>query len=63
MKILIKQMAEKENVTEELKVTNQLEWVMNLNENEWKMLQKLVLFYLQMSDYEDRKFFNSFFIF
>lgn len=31
--------------------------VMNLNENECKMLQKLVSFYLQMSDYEDRKIF------
>lgn len=31
--------------------------VMNLNENECKMLQKLVSLYLQMSDYEDRKIF------
>ena len=31
--------------------------VMNLNEKECKMLQKLVSFYLQMSDYEDRKIF------
>lgn len=31
--------------------------VMNLNENECKMLQKLVSLYLQMSDYEERKIF------
>lgn len=31
--------------------------VMNLNENECKMLQKLVSLYWQMSDYEDRKIF------
>lgn len=31
--------------------------VMNLNENECKMLQKLVSLYLQMSDYENRKIF------
>jgi len=31
--------------------------VMNLNENECKMLQQLVSLYLQMSDYEDRKIF------
>lgn len=31
--------------------------VMNLNEKECKMLQKLVSLYLQMSDYEDRKIF------
>ena len=31
--------------------------VMNLNENECKMLQKLVSLYLQMSDFEDRKIF------
>ena len=31
--------------------------VMNLNEKECKMLQKLVSLHLQMSDYEDRKFF------
>lgn len=31
--------------------------VMHLNENECKMLQKLVLLCLQMSDYEDRKIF------
>lgn len=31
--------------------------VLNLNENECKMLQKLVSLYLQMSDYEDRKIF------
>ncbi len=31
--------------------------VMNLNEKKCKMLQKLVSFYLQMSDYEDRKIF------
>ena len=31
--------------------------IMNLNENECKMLQKLVSLYLQMSDYEDRKIF------
>ena len=31
--------------------------VMNLNEEECKMLQKLVSLYLQMSDYEDRKIF------
>lgn len=31
--------------------------VMNLNENECKMLQKLVSLHLQMSDYEDRKIF------
>ena len=31
--------------------------VMTLNENECKMLQKLVSLYLQMSDYEDRKIF------
>ena len=30
---------------------------MNLNEEECKMLQKLVSLYLQMSDYEDRKIF------
>ena len=29
--ILIKQMAEKENVNEELKVNNQIEWVQNMN--------------------------------
>ena len=31
--------------------------VMNLNEEECKMLQKLVYLYLQMSDYEDREIF------
>lgn len=31
--------------------------VMKLNEEECKMLQKLVSLYLQMSDYEDRKIF------
>ena len=31
--------------------------VMNLNEKECKMLQKLVSLYLQMSNYEDRKIF------
>ena len=31
--------------------------VMNLNENECKMLQQLVSLYLQMSNYEDRKIF------
>ena len=31
MEILIKQMAEKENVTEELKANNQLEWVKCMN--------------------------------
>ena len=31
--------------------------VMNLNEEECKMLQKLVSLYLQMSNYEDRKIF------
>ena len=31
--------------------------VMNLNEKECKMLQKLVSLHLQMSDYEDRKIF------
>ena len=31
--------------------------VMNLNEKECKMLQKVVSLYLQMSDYEDRKIF------
>ena len=31
MKILIKQMSEKENVTEELKANNQLEWVRCMN--------------------------------
>ena len=31
--------------------------VMNLNEEEFKMLQKLVSLYLQMSEYEDRKIF------
>ena len=31
--------------------------VMNLNEEECKMLQKLVSLYLQMSDYENRKIF------
>ena len=31
--------------------------VMNLNENECKMLQQLVSLYLQMSDFEDRKIF------
>ena len=31
--------------------------VMSLNEEECKMLQKLVSLYLQMSDYEDRKIF------
>ena len=31
IEILIQQMAEKENVTEELKVTNQLEWVGKMN--------------------------------
>ena len=31
--------------------------VMNLNEKECKMLQKLISLYLQMSDYEDRKIF------
>lgn len=31
--------------------------VMNLNEEECKMLQKLVSLYLQMSDYEDREIF------
>lgn len=29
--ILIKQMEEKENVTEELKVNNQIEWVLKMN--------------------------------
>lgn len=29
--ILIKQMAEKENITEELKVNNQIEWVQKMN--------------------------------
>ena len=29
--ILIKQMAEKENVNEELKANNQIEWVQNIN--------------------------------
>lgn len=29
--ILIKRMAEKENITEELKVNNQLEWVARMN--------------------------------
>ena len=31
LNILIKQMAEKENVTEELKANNQLEWVQRMN--------------------------------
>ena len=31
LELLIKQMAEKENVTEELKVNNQLEWVARMN--------------------------------
>ena len=31
IEILIKQMAEKENITEELKATNQLEWVGKMN--------------------------------
>ena len=31
--------------------------VMNLNEKEFKMLQKLVSLHLQMRDYEDRKIF------
>ena len=31
--------------------------VMNLNEKECKMLEKLVSLHLQMSDYEDRKIF------
>ena len=31
LELLIKQMAEKENVTEELKVNNQLEWVARIN--------------------------------
>ena len=31
--------------------------VMNLNENECKMLQKLVSLHLQLTDYEDRKIF------
>lgn len=31
--------------------------VIKLNEEECKMLQKLVSLYLQMSDYEDRKIF------
>lgn len=31
--------------------------VMKLNEEECKMLQKLVSLYLQMSDYEDKKIF------
>ena len=31
--------------------------VMNLNEKEFKMLQKLVSHHLQMRDYEDRKIF------
>lgn len=31
VEILIKQMAEKENITEELKATNQLEWVGKMN--------------------------------
>lgn len=31
IEILIKQMAEKENITEELKATNQLEWVDKMN--------------------------------
>lgn len=31
--------------------------VMNLNENECKMLQQLVSLYLQMGNYEDRKIF------
>lgn len=36
--------------------------VMKLNEEECKMLQKLVSLYLQMSDYEDRKIFFSFLV-
>ena len=31
VEILIKQMAEKENITEELKANNQLEWVGKMN--------------------------------
>lgn len=31
LELLIKQMAEKENVTEELKVNNQIEWVARMN--------------------------------
>ncbi len=31
LKLLIKQMAEKENITEELKANNQLEWVARMN--------------------------------
>ena len=31
LELLIKQMAEKENVTEDLKVNNQLEWVARMN--------------------------------
>ena len=31
LEVLIKQMSEKENVTEELKVNNQLEWVARMN--------------------------------
>lgn len=31
LEILVKQMAKKENVTEELKVNNQMEWVQRMN--------------------------------
>ena len=31
VEILIKQIAEKENVTEELKASNQMEWVQSMN--------------------------------
>lgn len=69
--LLMKQFAEQENITKELKnkVSEIMEIypnlqllfeddkVMNLNEEECKMLQKLVSLYLQMSDYEDRKIF------
>ena len=59
--LLMKQFAEQEKITEELKASNQIifeeQMELNLTKTECKMLQKLISIYMQISNIEEKEIF------
>ena len=57
----MKQFAEQEKITEELKASNQIifeeQMELNLTKTECKMLQKLISIYMQISNIEEKEIF------